>query len=282
MIKNTSEINPQKPHHATMVKNAEDKIINLSNLSPKKTIALALPIGGLAILLLSSLETKFQPQKKLDETLNPLYLDPKDFELVNPIPTNVSYQPESSENALDLSINVSRILTSHQRKFFKYGFSVYSEIKIEHPSFSQKHSCIIKKNGWDDRYIISDIKTSKVYNLRNLSGAFKTCFQFQVSKTFISQSSGKLKITIRLDPISYETAEDMKEWLKNAQPGPFKPLIKLFFEDSLISYSSSKSIDLKRLNVIYDKLAEDRKNKAQGSLTEGIHPTKNSEKNNEK
>lgn len=165
-----------------------------------------------------------------------------------------------------LSMKTETFIPAKQKEMFTDGFSIYSTLIAKHPDISSKGeikvSCVFTFDSWNERFKIVKENEQSIFTPQSIEILFDKCFKVDISKSFLMNNYGSLNISIKIDPVSRETAEDMKEWLKHSQPGPIKPIIQLLFDDSSLVYTINKSIPLLNLRRELKELKE----KAEESL----------------
>ena len=177
---------------------------------------------------------------------------------------NLRGEKDGSISKFGLALNISPHLNAAQVETFSEGFSIYSkltlkplEAQVTEPLYSKE--CVFVFDGWNDRYKVSDIRQENIFYIKDKKELFEKCFQLEVTYDTLTTLSGKAEIKISVDPLSYETAEEMKNWIKNAQPGPLKPIIKYLFRDNSMVYEISKEVEIKNLYNIYNDLLKTSK-----------------------
>jgi hypothetical protein len=176
-----------------------------------------------------------------------------------------------------LLIDTSSFLSESQTATFSEGFSIFSTISLTVPNntlpkvFERK--CVFKFDSWNEQFKITMVEDQYAFFAREKETLYEKCFHIEIENETLTTLSGEAVLSISIDPISYETAEDMKNWIKNAQPGPLKPVIKFLFSDNSMVYQIDKSFEISEL---YDKYTSLIKRRADSSLKSSENKTINS------
>lgn len=148
----------------------------------------------------------------------------------------------SDEPEEGLFLNAAHFLKAKQRNFISDGYSLFTQATLElAPPESdatgflpQKKSCIVTYDSWNETYKIANQNDQTTFVTNQFEKFIDVCLKFFISSdhlNFLLTNKKNISLQLLLDPVSHETAEEMKNWLKKSQPGPLKPLITYFIGD---------------------------------------------------
>ena len=168
-----------------------------------------------------------------------------------------------------LTIKLEEQLSKKQLKLLNSGFSTYSAIEIILPEgkFTQKEvlfksECTIKYDTWEEVYDTTFLTTGKTRKgLKNLDLIKDKCLTATItshpSLSYFYKNGGILHATMKLDQISKDRAEKIRQWLIKQQGGVVKGLFAHMLGDLSLSEMLHISIHIPPYRAKVPKKAYD-------------------------
>jgi hypothetical protein len=146
-----------------------------------------------------------------------------------------------------LRIRLENQLSKKQINLINSGFSTYTSLEIILPEgrFTEetrlfKSECTVKYDTWEEYYDIVKLRNkTNLEKIRSFKVFSDYCLTATVTKhkalQYFVKHGGQLKATLKLDQISADRAEKIREWLIKQQSGVVKGLFSHMLGDLKLS-----------------------------------------------
>ncbi len=156
-------------------------------------------------------------------------------------------QWEMVSGKLNLKVAVQNQLSKKQKNLIQSGFSTYSVLEIFRPEGQYtpetslfRAECTVNYDTWEETYDVYRIDTKKrIEKAKAFKSYADTCLSAVIDDSgvleYFAKAGGYFWADLRIDQISQDKAEEMRQWLIKQQSGVVKGIFSHMLGDIKVS-----------------------------------------------